>query len=196
VTLAVLLGLVLLLTILGRDPVGWVKARWYDLRDTTVPVADVAARATPETGGPPEPNTSVVDADPATAWTTTWTARSAQPACGQAESQGFVALRWGDPTRVRQLQVDAGLQEGQNERGLEFRPATIDVTYRDAGGSGGRGCHRLTLRDTADRQSLDLDTEVAVRSLRVSVSSVFDSKTPEVDGPVSIRRLVVRSRPD
>ncbi|WP_167880527.1 hypothetical protein [Nocardioides guangzhouensis] len=194
-TLAVLVGLVLLLTVLGRDPVGWVKARWYDVRGTTVPVDGVTARATPETGGPPAPNTLVVDADPATAWTITWKAKSPEPACGQGETQGVVVLRWGDPTRVRQLQVDAGLQEGQAERGLEFRPATIDVRYREAGGTGDRECRTLTLRDTADRQTLDLDTEVAVRSLRISVSSVFDSPTPEEDGPVSIRRIVVRSRP-
>ena len=184
---------VVVVSVLGRDPVGWLKNRWYDLRGTTEPVAGVEA-LTRAPGSPRlSPVDEVLDADPATVWQRKWVAGSAPTtSCAKAEQAGYVELRWKPPVRVRMLQVDAGLAEGANDRDLEFRPETILVSYRTASG---RVCWGVTIPDTGARRSLGLDTKSDVNRLRVSIGSVFDSTTPDEDGPVSIRRLIVRSRP-
>jgi hypothetical protein len=137
----------------------------------------------------------VIDVDPATVWRRTWVAGSAPTTkCAKAEDAGYVELRWQPPIRVRMLQVDAGLAEGANDRDLQFRPETILVSYRTA--SSDRVCRSATIEDTGARRSLELDTEGDVNRLRISIGSVFDSTTPDEDGPSSIRRLIVRSRPE
>ena len=47
VTVVAVLGTTLLLTVVGRDPVGWVKQRWYDVRGETEVISDVTAEAVP-----------------------------------------------------------------------------------------------------------------------------------------------------
>ena len=195
VIVATLVGLSLLLTVMSKDPVGWLRDRWYDLRDTTTPLAEVTALEV--TTSPPTrvPKRNVTDRDPSTVWGVTWHARPQTPSCGGGEADGYVELRWNQPIRVRKLEVEAGLAEGENDRDLEFRPEKIDVTYRAAPQPGPRVCRRLPLDDIADPQAVDLDTRQPVTALRISIASVFDAKNPKEEGPVSIRRLIVRSRP-
>jgi len=195
VTVATVVGLSLLLMVMSEHPVGWLRDRWYDIRDETVPVADVAAIEV--TTSPPNrylvPH--VTDHDPSTVWAITWQPGSRTPSCGGGEAEGYVELRWNQRVRVRKLEVDAGLAAGENDRDLEFKPKIIDVTYRAAAQRAVRGCRRFTLEDTADSQAVDLDTRRPVNALRISIASVFDAKNPREVRPVSIRSLIVRSRP-
>lgn len=185
---------VVLAFVLGRDPVGWVKDRWYDVRGTTEPVPGVKARATQPGSTEPVTEDEVIDGNPATTWARMWSARSDPTSdCDEAERQGYVELSWRTPVRVRMLQVDAGLAD-EKMRDLEYRPRTILVSYR-SGASSGRSCWHGQVPDTAARTDLEIDTGDEVTSLRVSVGSVFDPTTPDRQDPVSIRELVVRSRP-
>ena len=177
----------------GPGPRRLAEEPVVDLRGTTEPVAGVEA-LTRAPGSPRlSPVDEVLDADPATVWQRKWVAGSAPTtSCAKAEQadtsssggshrRGSGCSRW-TPASLR----------GANDRDLEFRPETILVSYRTASG---RVCWGVTIPDTGARRSLGLDTKSDVNRLRVSIGSVFDSTTPDEDGPVSIRRLIVRSRP-
>ena len=192
---AAIAGVGVLVSVLDQDPVGRVRGLWYEFRDTTTPVADVEAGVSDGRGQRPVPDTAVVDRDPSTVWSRSWVAGTTYVGCSDAERDGFVVLRLPEPARVRELEIHAGLAAGVNERDLQFRPETVDVSWQEAGKET-RDCVPVTLDDTADPQRPDLDTKVEVDRLRVSVSAVFEPKSERLQSPVSIRKLVVRVRPD
>ena len=134
-----------LVSVMGRDPVGWVKHRWYDLRGTTVPVAGVTAVA--RSRAPRRRRWT-------RCWTLTrrrmathWVAGSAPTtSCAKAEPAGYVELRWEPRSGCGCSRWTPASPQGTNDRDLEFRPETILVSYRTASGSGALAGHASSTR--------------------------------------------------
>ncbi len=182
------------LTVFGQHPVSRAKQLWYELRDTTLPVSGVTAVEQPLDGQRVE-ITAITDADPTTVWARPWARGTAYEGCGgPAEADGFVVLILPEKVRVRALEVHAGLADPRS-RDLEFKPAALDVTFRDAEGS--MQCLHAKLDDTAEPQVVDVDTGVGVSRVRISISEAFTDKPAGEDSAlVSLRKIVVRVRPD
>jgi hypothetical protein len=171
----------------GRNPVGFVVARYHDLRGTTV--------AVPVTGTTVEPaDATVPKSDPAAltdrteaAWTMRWTPTGEGGSCGGAPGTGVVVLSLA-PTRIREIRVQAGLLASNGRRPLQARPLAVGVVLD--GGS----CQRLELADTPDEQRLELDSKVPVREIRIGVDTAVP---PREDGePVlSFTEITLRARP-
>jgi len=186
---------VALVSIVSGNPVEWAKQRWYDVTGETVPVADVTATPDPPGSDAPGAAGGAVDPDASTYWARTWVAGSSFPVCGAAEEAGTLVLSWQRPVRVRTLVVSAGLRQEADNRDLQHRPRHLHVRFRASGSSGAFTCLPFELDDTATPQPLEVDSNVDVSELRVSVASVFPSNNEDQDGPVSIRRAVVETRP-
>ena len=189
VTALALIVIPLLMTAVGRDPVGWAKDRWYDLRNSTEPITDVTAEAVPPDSVPlPYDVLGVVDKSASDAWATEWRSDTAPAGgCGGAEGVGEIRLVLKDATRVRGLYIWTGVTGG--ERLSQFRPRRLDVSYGES------GCSSDELKDTPDRQRVDFDTGSEVGSITIAIGSTF---APEVDPPrdlVAIGRIVLLRRP-
>ena len=175
------------LAVAGRHPVGWLQQRWYGLRGTTVAVPDVVATTDP-TGA------SVPGSDPASlvdgseqAWTTPWTPRAEGASCGGAPGTAVVVLTFA-PTRVREIDLNAGLVKSNQERPSQFRPEAIGIRFDNG------ECRRFTLADTGDLQRLVVDSAVPVSSLRLGVDTAFPAGD---DGKavLSLTEIALRARP-
>jgi hypothetical protein len=182
---------VALLTVLGRNPVGWIKQRWYDLRDTTVPV-DI-------TGVVPEPAESVADGystefladkSEADAWATAWS-QETQPAteCGGAAGVGKVVLSLSQPTRIRGMAIVAGLAADHQDRQRQFRPQRVDIVFDG-------GCTSVNLANEVGRQNTEFDTDVPVSQLTLAIASAYPP--PRAEGAlhlVAISEVTLLARP-
>lgn len=175
------------LVAVGRHPVRWVQERWWDVRGTTVAVTGVSAATTPA-------NASKAGSDPASlvdgteqAWSEPWNPAAEGAGCGGAEGTGAALLRF-PATRVREIDVNAGLPAGNPSRPLEFRPQAIGVRF-DSG-----PCHRFTLADVADLQRLEVDSGTPVTSVTIGVDTTFPARS---DGArvLSLTEVGLRSRP-
>jgi hypothetical protein len=185
--LGLVVGLVAGLAVAGRNPVGFVVARYHDVRGTTV--------AVPVTGTVVEPaDATVPKSDPAAltdrteaAWTMRWQPTAEGNSCGGAAGTGVVVLSIA-PTRIRAINVQAGLLANNGRRPLQARPLALGVMLD------GGPCQRLVLADTAEEQVLKLDSKVLVREVRIGVDA---AAPPREDGePVlSFTEITIRARP-
>jgi hypothetical protein len=190
VTALVLILIPLLLTAVGRDPVGWAKDRWYDLRGSTDPIPDVTAKAVPPDSVPlPYDVLGVVDNSASDAWATEWRSGTATAGdCGGAEGVGQILLVLKEPTRIRGLDIWTGVSD-PGERRRQFRPRRLDVSF------GKDGCVSDELTDTAERQRVDFDTEVEVGSVTIAIGSTFAPDVNPARNLVAIGRIVLLRRP-
>ena len=180
-------GLVAGLAVAGRNPVGFVVDRYYDVRGTTV--------AVPVTGTAVEPpDATVAKSDPAAltdrteaAWTMRWEPTAEGASCGGAPGTGVIVLSI-SPTRVREISVQVGLLATNGRRPLQARPLVLGVLLD------GGPCQRLELADAAEQQMLELDSKVPVSQVRIGVDAVAP---PRDDGePVlSFTEITIRARP-
>ncbi|MFC5263934.1 hypothetical protein ACFPJ1_17625 [Kribbella qitaiheensis] len=190
IAVGLLVAVLVLLSLIGKDPVGWAKDKFYAVRGTLV-VADPVDYA----GSPPE---SVAKGyDPAAlgsaavddAWATAWTPLAPLDGCpGKAAAKGLVSLTFKDPVRVRRLDVRAGLPADNAKRTLQFRPSVLLVMYE------GR-CSELQLKDISDLQQLKLDTGVPVKQLLVAVGATYPGRTDAAENLTALTSLAVLSRP-
>lgn len=186
----------------GANPVGWVKARWYDIRGTVVVVPGVQATVLPPTGGRPQKAGSTVSpgllVDGTSAeWHVQWTADEAATSCdgGTTSTTGAVTtevptieLTMAQPIRIRDIGIFGGLAADQPERAQQFRPRTIGITAVGAG-----GCKLVSLPDSADLQRLKFDTKRPVSVIRISLDSAYPG--PAGAQQLSIREIELFSRP-
>ena len=182
-----IVGLVAGLAVAGRNPVGFVVARYHDVRGTTV--------AVPVTGTAVEPpDATIAKSDPAAvtdrteaAWTMRWEPTAEGTSCGGVAGTGVVVLSIA-PTRIRAISVQAGLLTTNGRRPLQARPLALGVVLD------GGPCSRLELADTADDQVLKLDSNVPVSEIRIGVDT---AAPPREDGePVlSFTEITIRARP-
>ncbi len=173
--------------IVGKDPAAWAQQRWYDVNGTLVQVAGVEAKASPE-GSDLDgfPAQALVDADPGTAWATTWRATKADIPCGGTPS-GQVKVTFPE-TRLRELRIRPGLKD-PSARSLQQQPEALDLTLPDG------TCHRLLLTQLAKEQEFDFDSEEPVEHVVVSIPTVYANTDERAQDVVAVRMLALFSRP-
>ena len=184
------LGTTLLLTVVGRDPVGWVKQRWYDLRSETEVVSDVTAEAVPpDSVASPYTVEGVVDSADADAWAAAWNSDTvAARECDPSEYVGKIRLVLQEPTRVRGLDVWAGVARA-GDRPRQFRPRRLDVSFDGE-------CVTGELDDKRGPQRVEFDTGREVDSITIAVGSAYPPKTAPPQDLVAIGRVDLLRRPD
>jgi hypothetical protein len=189
VAIAVLVPALLLggLVATGRHPVRWVQERWWDLRGTTVAVSGISAATSPGSA-------SLAGSDPASlvdgteqAWSEPWNPAKEGDSCGGAPGTGTVVLTF-PATRVREIDLNAGLPASNAKRPLELVPQAIGVRF-DSG-----PCRSFTLQSTADLQRLAVDSQVPVSTVSLGVDTTFPGR-PDTVRVLSITEVALRSRP-
>jgi hypothetical protein len=186
----VVLALVLIgggLTLVGRSPKSFVLARYYDLKGTLVPVAGVTATIIPPeasaAGTKPE---SLVDGT-AEAWQMNWSDTTKGSPCQVTPTTPVIELTF-DRTRIRAIDLRAGLLAKNPSRLLQFRPQNIWIAYADQ-------CKPFTLLDV-ERQPVALDTKVPVDSIRIGVETAIAPAQPAGAQPVlGFTEITLQSRP-
>ncbi len=187
------------LAFIGQNPIGWVTARWQDLRGEVTQVEGVDAVTEPSEGASAEfPAGNLVDNLSDTAWATTFTvdnlAAAANAACvapSATSPPGVPAsavLIPTSPVTLRSISVAAGLPEGDQRRLRQWRPKTLQLGFSDG------SCQRLGLGDTSALQELELEP-VETAEIRVSV---VDAYPPVPDQPfdlAAISEIRLFSRP-
>lgn len=167
ITLALIIAAVVILTIVGNNPVSWAKDRYYDLRGTLVVPDEVVYTAEPPESAVAGFDVTALGSAPADdAWVIDWpkTFTPVKGCGGQQAAPGMIRLTFTEPVRIRELSVLAGLPPDNARRPLFYRPKTLLVMY------GSDQCAALELRDVADAQHLKLDTKDAVGSLTVAIA--------------------------
>lgn len=192
VVLVALLAITGLLYALGRNPVGWVKDRYYAVRGTFVAVQTTGYQADPPASvvrgysaaalGTPEPDD---------AWATLWTpqGRTPTPGCdGRLAAPGKVRVNFAEPTRVRRLEIVAGLPATNQNRPFVYRPKRVYVMYEG-------GCSTIDLRDTADVQKVDVDTTTAVGAITIAIGDAYPARPDAPRPQVAMTTLTALARP-
>jgi hypothetical protein len=192
--IAVAVGLVAALAItVGANPIGWAKARWYDVRGTVVEVQGVQATVVPAGGQAGKPGSSgdpalLVDGTTAD-WHTRWTSTEPAVACEGGPATPTIELALAQPVRIRAIDIYPGLAADQPQRALQFRPQTVGITPVGVG-----ACTRMALADSADRQRLAFDSRKPVSVIRISIDSAYPGPA-DAQKRLSIREIQLLSRP-
>lgn len=189
VVIGVLVPVLLLggLVAVGRHPVRWVQERWWDLKGTTVAVSGITATTSPA-------NASAPGSDPASlvdgteqAWTEPWNPPAEGDSCGGATGTGTVVLTF-PTTRIREIDLNAGLPAANAKRPLELVPQAVGVRF-DSG-----PCRSFTLQSTADLQRLAVDSQVPVSTVSIGVDTTYPGR-PDGARVLSLTEVGLRSRP-
>jgi hypothetical protein len=187
--LAAIVVVAVVLALTGNNPVGWVQERWRDLTVDLEPVEGVTAGAWPRGTVAATYDVGTVTSPRQGAWATVWPpGAEGTDACGTGPAEGAIVLRWETPTRVRGLDVWAGLAEGSESRDRQPRPRVLAVSWDDQ-------CVQLPLEDTPDRQTVEFDTTSEVNALLVKVDDVYPSTSSPPEDLVAIGGLEVLHRP-
>ena len=193
ITLGTIVAAVVLLSVVGTNPLGWTKDRYNDLRGTLVAVDQIVYTA--------EPPNSVADGwdvkalgSPAVddAWVTAWPVQKLLPAkgCGgKPAGPGMIRLIFEQPVRIRALDVLTGLPPDNSERQLLYRPKVLLVMY----GTG--QCSSLELQDVSTVQHLKMDTQAAVGSLTIAVGDAYEGPADARKPFVALTTLTALARP-
>lgn len=175
------------LVVVGRHPVRWVQERWWDAKGTTVAISGITAATKPA-------NASAAGSDPASlidgteqAWTEPWNPPTEGNSCGGAVGTGAVVLTF-PATRVREIDLDAGLPATNAKRPLELVPQAIGVRF-DSG-----PCRSFTLQNVPDLQRLVVDSQVPVSTVSIGFDTTFPGR-PDGARVLSITEVGLRSRP-
>lgn len=187
VILGLLAGLVAGLAVAGRDPVGFVVARYHDVLGTLEPVEVTSVTVDPPDRTAPKSDPSTLIDRRESAWTMRWPPTTTEGQCGGAPGTGVILL--GIPaTRVRALRIRAGLPATDGRRLLQARPTRLGVTFGDG------TCQALELTDAAEAQELPLDSQVPVDSIRIGIDRVI-SPGENGEPALSITEIEVLARP-
>jgi hypothetical protein len=191
----VLVGLLVLASVIGAvvltngSPTAWARDRWSDVfyrdRLQEVWVSEVFIEPADATAdGAPQ---MLVDND-SDAWTMTWTAETAGIGC-RAPGTGVIVLTF-PARRIRQIDLYAGLQDPQT-RAQEFIPQRIGVAFGDAD-----PClaEPQRLENEPTKQSITVDSGVAVTTLRIAVHGAFAPVAEPVSERLSFTDIKVLAR--
>jgi len=191
VTLASIVAVAVVLTLTGNNPVAWVQDKWHELTVDLVAVDGVTAAARPPGSVAASYDVRGLPGPRDVPWATAW--RPDVPVsddCGTSPAQGRILLRWAAPTRVRGLDVWAGLAKDDSSRETQYQPKVLGISWDG-------GCERADLDNSADKQRIELDTETEVDSLVISVD---DAYPPEAAAPgsqlVALGGVEVLHQPD
>jgi hypothetical protein len=173
---------------LRQHPLRWVIERWYDLFNTTNVVTGVTAKVNPPqaTAAGSEP-AALTDTSKAS-WSMTWKPKQEGESCGGAPGTGVILLTIPDATRVREIDIAAGLPVDDPARQLQFRPKSIGIRFD------GGDCRSFPLENAAGEQPIKVDSEVPVQTIQIGVDTTYAAPA---DGQplLSITEVRVKSRP-
>ena len=175
------------LSVVGPSPKSFVMARYYDVRKDLVDLTGVTAEIIP-------PEATVPDTTPAAltdltpmAWQMNWTPTTNGSPCGEPPRTAVIQLSF-TRTRIKEINLRAGLQKSNPNRELQFRPTKIWIAFANS-------CESKDLKDL-EEQLIVLDTRVPVDSLRIGVVTAIGPEQPAGMQPVlSITEITLSSRP-
>jgi hypothetical protein len=124
-----------------------------------------------------------VDGDPGRAWAAPWVPASTngQP-CQRAGGAPALVLTFRQPDAVRRVTIEAGLADGNDERGRQARPRQVDLLFSDG------TCTVLDLTDSAAAQHVDVKVN-GVTSVRATIVDAYDARDATGTPLVSISEL-------
>lgn len=157
------------LTVIGRSPKTFFLARYHDIRKTVVNVPGVTAEIIPPEASAPETTPDALVDGTAKAWQMNWTSTTQGSPCGETPTTAVIQLSFA-PTRIREIDLRAGLLANNPNRLMQFRPEQIWIAYADK-------CVDQSLQDV-ELQKLPLDTELPIDSLRIGVQTAFPPAQP------------------
>jgi hypothetical protein len=193
VTVLILAAVFIGLSVVGKNPVGWAKDRYHDLRGTLVVPDEIIYTAVPAESVTATYDVAALGSPAADdAWVTAWPIEAAPvKGCGGRRAvPGMIQLNFAAPVRIRELSVLAGLPPDNAQRPLLYRPKTLLIMY------GTDQCAQLQLRDASELQHLKLDTQETVGSLTIAIAD--DAYPARKDGGqplVAMTTLTPRTRP-
>jgi hypothetical protein len=176
------------LAVAGRDPIGFLVARYHDVRGTLVVVPVTAVAIDPPDATAPKSDPEALTDRTEAPWTMRWEPAAEGASCGGAPGTGVIVLTIA-PTRVRALTVQAGLLASNGRRPLQARPLALGVRFD------GGPCQSLALlEDVPDEQEREVDSAVPVSTIRIGVDAVVPQRE---DGEplLSITEITVKARP-
>ncbi|HEY5786646.1 MAG TPA: hypothetical protein VIT65_17910 [Microlunatus sp.] len=175
------------LTVVDRSPKAFVLARYYDLRNVRVPVPGMTAEIIPPEASVPETTPDALVDGTAKAWQMAWTTATQGSPCRVTPTTAVIQLSFAR-TRIREIDLRAGLLENNPNRLLQFRPQKIWIAYADQ-------CQDRDLKNV-ERQPVSIDTELPVDSIRIGVQSAFPPDQPTGQQEVlSFTEITLLSRP-
>jgi hypothetical protein len=173
---------------LGRHPVRWVIERWYDLRGTTVVVEGVQPKVDPAKATAQGSDPAALTDGLKASWAMTWKPEQEGASCGGAPGTGVIVLTIPAATRVREIDVAAGLPEDDPARLLQFRPKSIGISFDDG------VCRNFALTDVPGQQTIKVDSSVEVQTIRIGVDTTFPAPA-DGQAVLSITEVILKSRP-
>lgn len=168
-------------------PVRWTLERWDDVRNNLVPVGLVQVAVEPAAASVRPSTPGLLLDRTAQAWTTSWPVGTAGSGCAPAPGGGAIVLSF-PPTRIRAVDIYAGLSDLVPERTLQARPQTLGVVFGDG------ECRSLSLPDTYRNARVRLDSGTPVTSLRMTVQTAFPAPAGGQE-LLSITELGLLARP-
>lgn len=164
---AVVVALLAAFGVVSRGhPVRWTLERWDEVRGTLAQVGQVQVTVEPAEATVPPTAPGLLLDDTEQAWTTSWPTGSAGSGCAPAPSSGTIVLRF-PPTRVRAVDVFAGLVDDMPERALQDRPQAFGVAF-----NGGQ-CRTLPIENQHRNDKLPLDSLTPVTTMRITVQAAY-----------------------
>jgi predicted nucleic acid-binding Zn ribbon protein len=128
---------------LGRDPVGAVKGGWYALNKQYLKVSPFQVQVIPPEATAPNSDPAALIDGSVVEWTMNWQP-SQEVTCGAAVGTGEIVLSF-PPTRIRQVQIFAGLDRDNPQRNLQRLPKRMGLTFD------GEPCQQIPLENKTER---------------------------------------------
>jgi hypothetical protein len=168
----------------GRDPIGVVKGAWYSLRGQYLNVSPIQVRVEPAEATAAKSDPAALVDGSEVEWTMNW-APSQLSDCGPAAGTGVIVLNF-PSTRIRQVQIYAGLANDNAQRELQPKPKDLGLTFD------GGPCKRIPLKNTPDKQEFPVDTGKPVTELRIGIGSAYPAGATPL---ISITEVILKSFP-
>jgi hypothetical protein len=176
-----------ILTLVGYGPKKFVLARYYDITKELVTVRPVTPTTIPPDASAPGTQPAFLVDNTAAAWQMNWNDTTQGSPCGVTPTTPVVELSF-DRTRIRQIDLRAGLLNNNPNRLKQFRPQDIWIAFADS-------CLPFTLADV-EQQTVPLDTKIPVTSLRIGVKSAYSPAQPaDAQQVLSITEITLKARP-
>jgi uncharacterized OB-fold protein len=174
-------------TLIGHSPKAFVLARYYDLKKSLVTVAPVTPTTIPPDASAPGTQPGSLVDNSAAAWQMNWSDTTQGSPCGVAPTTPVIELSF-PRTRIRRIDLRAGLLDNNTYRVKQFRPKDIWIAYADQ-------CVPFSLADV-EFQQVPLDTKKAVTSLRIGVKTAYPPAQPADAQPLlAFTEITLKARP-
>lgn len=175
------------LAVVGPSPRTFVKARLQDVRNDLDDMKGVTAEVIPSEASAPGSTPDALTDLSEKAWQMPWTSSTQGSPCGETPTTAVIQLSF-SRTRIREIDLWAGSLKKDPNRDLQFRPKSIWIAYANT-------CVSKDLEDL-ERQTVIVDTKVAVDSLRIGVLTAYPPTQPAgMQEVLGFTEIVLRSRP-